>query len=721
MKCHRSLATALLLSALPLGAFAQSAEAADASIPFVYSVENTGAQYPAPLFPDFDWLPIVRPLTDPFRFADGSRDTSLANWERRRNEIKASIEKYEIGQKPSSLDLTVAATYTPPPAGGNAGRLIVVVTRNSNGKTLTLNSKVYVPQGWGEGPFPGLIPMTAGTGTSTSGPNYGSLAAVLTSRPVATVDFVHDQVTTYGGNANKSPNPFYVMYPELNPPGGAAASNSGQYAAWAWGVSRIIDGIQIASKQAVNPMPVDPQFLAVTGCSYAGKMALFAGAFDERVALTIPLESGGGGAPAWRVSQEIEGDRVVEALTHTDKQWFASQLFQFSRDNVYKLPYDHHELMAMVAPRALIETGNTSFNWLSNKANYVSARATQQIYETLGIGERFGFVVDGGHNHCAVPASQVPVLANFVDKFLLGITSADTNVHTHPFGDSFDYQRWTAWWGSQNPVFPNDWNPGNGTIVASMIRPLNVALGATVTAGYSVAMLFEHPPSTVSLAGGRVQLDIVATDGRSRTLTVSLPNQAYAIPAGDSSWFPSPSEKSSLTLQGSAIADFGGAATRAFFSAVGVNDGGAGNPAGPGLVSDTRGPVDVRFHTDADSQGAGGSWSEKMTVTVTPLLVTQDGFTLNRRTNSITQQVTLTNVTSAIVTGPIYLALAGLSTNTSLLNASGKGSSSGLPYLLVSNTGLAPGDSLRASLQFAVPATGAISYTPQTMQNGTAP
>jgi hypothetical protein len=32
------------------------------------------------------------------------------------------------------------------------------------------------------------------------------------------------------------------------------------------------------------------------GCSYADKMALFAGAFDERIALTIAQESGGGGA-----------------------------------------------------------------------------------------------------------------------------------------------------------------------------------------------------------------------------------------------------------------------------------------------------------------------------------------------------------------------------------------------------------------------------------------
>lgn len=39
---------------------------------------------------------------------------------------------------------------------------------------------------------------------------------------------------------------------------------------------------------------VATEFPAVTGCSYTGKMAPWAGAFDGRIALTIPEESGGG-------------------------------------------------------------------------------------------------------------------------------------------------------------------------------------------------------------------------------------------------------------------------------------------------------------------------------------------------------------------------------------------------------------------------------------------
>ncbi|UOQ70431.1 hypothetical protein [Hymenobacter cellulosilyticus] len=73
-----------------------------AQIPLVYSAENTGATCTAPPLPTFSQLPIVQPLTDPFMWSDGrGRSTSFSDWECRRNEIKAEVERYEIGTKPT--------------------------------------------------------------------------------------------------------------------------------------------------------------------------------------------------------------------------------------------------------------------------------------------------------------------------------------------------------------------------------------------------------------------------------------------------------------------------------------------------------------------------------------------------------------------------------------------------------------------------------------------
>lgn len=608
---------AALLAVLLSGASAPQAQECDSSsapnegchhyeLPLVYSAENTGARYPVPAFPPFARLPIIRPLPDPFTSFDGGhRDVSTASWERRRNEIKAAIEQYEIGPKPDCSDCTISASYTPPAPGSNTGALTVVVTRN--GKSLTLNERVYIPQGAGNGPFPAVIAMSLAFPPFFVPPipNYGSLpASVFAGLPVATIDFFHNDVTEYSffGVTDHTQDPFYQLYPELCAGTCSGPSNSGQYAAWAWGVSRLIDGIEIASHQAVNPLPIDLKHLAVTGCSYAGKMALFAGAFDERIALTIAQENGGGGAPAWRVSHEIEAQGSVEDIDDTDYNWFAGQMHQFAGDNVYKLPVDHHELMAMVAPRALLETGNTDFYWLSNRSNYISARATQEIYATLGIQDHYGFYIDGGHQHCATLPAEAPAIAAFVDRFLLGeAVSSDVEVNPYP---TLDYQRWTWWWRSgpgSEPIFPNDWNTG-GTVVMSLNRfglwSLPVSAGESVQAGYQLGLGGAHPAATLGVTGAYVETDVKCFDGTSYTLSIPMPEgQTYTVPANSPLFVPGPN-----VYQASAAAPAcGGGASRgiitgAYFSSLGLANGVGNPPAGNGFTStDATDPLRVTF------------------------------------------------------------------------------------------------------------------------------
>ena len=663
----------LVLAAATPGAFAQDKFAqdrdrtfGDSFLPLVYPVENTGAHFRAPQFPSFAQLPIIRPLPDPFQFSGGWRDPSFQSWEQRRNEIKAAVEKYELGPKPDCSDCTITATYTPPVAGSTNGSLTVLVTRN--GKSLTLTSGIYIPQGMGSGPFPAMIPMEIGSinffGTDISfppptPPDYGSLPpSVFQGLPIATVGYVATQVAEYAFSAptDHTKDPFYLLYPELCAGVCTGTSNSGIYAAWAWGVSRLIDGMEIATHQSVNPLPIDMKHLAVTGCSYAGKMALISGAFDERIALTIAQESGGGGATSWRVSHDIEAQGTVEDVDDTNYDWWAGQMMQFAGPNVYKMPVDQHELMAMVAPRALLSTGNTEFYFLSNGSNYVASRATQRIFDTLGIGDRYGFYLDGNHGHCAtLPAENAPITA-FVDKFMLGQASVNTDVHVYPnpadttdygypivvaggnYAYSFptmNYRRWTDWWGTNIPVFPDDWNTG-GTVVASLghvgvgpfgLFPLGVNSGDTVAGGYELTLGGNHPAATVSLvSGANITTDITCRDGSSYTLTIPLPAQSYSIAAGDNSAQPSPNPSSSLVFQGTATATppagtcVAGIATNAYFTATGLSENGDGNPGGPGfLTTDVTDPLSTRFHILDDKSGLGSFYSPPITINFNPL------------------------------------------------------------------------------------------------------
>ncbi|MBN2200486.1 T9SS type A sorting domain-containing protein [bacterium] len=408
----RIVLTALLLSALMLVPLSAQ------DIPFVYDVENTGAAFPPPpLYSSLNDMPVVEPLTDPFEWSDGSgRSTDFADWSRRRAEILAEMQYYETGPKPSRPD-TLTASFV-------NDTLTVNVTENGN--TLTLKSKITLPEG--PGPFAAVIGM--------GGPSGSLPADMFTSRGIAMIPFNFGQVMSH--TQIRGNEPINRLYPDQ--------ITMGAYTAWPWGVSRLIDGLELVQAE----LPIDLKRLAVTGCSFAGKMALFAGAYDERIALTIAQESGGGGAAAWRVSETQTG---VENLGATSNAWFVNTMFRFAGKNVVKLPHDHHELMALVAPRALFVLGNPDYIWLADTSGYVSCRAAQKVWENFGISDRFGFSVQAGHPHCGILPGQRTEIEAFVDKFLAGDTTADTGIHTNPW-PSLDYSYWTEWWGTGNPAFP---------------------------------------------------------------------------------------------------------------------------------------------------------------------------------------------------------------------------------------------------------------------------
>jgi hypothetical protein len=128
-------------------------------------------------------------------------------------------------------------------------------------------------------------------------------------------------------------------------------------------------------------LSIDLSRLAVTGCSYTGKMALYAGAFDERIALPIPEESGGGGEAAWRVSATKTGTEDLEHAQGTS--WYSSKRMQFKSADAPQPPFDQDELAALVAPRALRTIGNPDIDYLSTEAGYVSMRAASEVSSLL--------------------------------------------------------------------------------------------------------------------------------------------------------------------------------------------------------------------------------------------------------------------------------------------------------------------------------------------------
>ena len=388
--------------------------------PLVYNAENTGAALSKIEYVNPENLPQCAGLPDPFAWSDGSgRSTKFADWERRRNEIKSEIEFYEIGAKPDKPEeVTASLTDT-----------VLTVVVKHNGQTLTLTSRLRIPK-TGNGPFPVSIGMGRFSGT-------GALRRDLFDGCIQ-VPFDHDQVIRSSHQAVRDDSAnYYKLYPD--------ARANGNYSAWAWGVSRIIDGLEQVAKE-IN---ADLSHICVTGCSYAGKMAMYSSALDERVALAIVQESGGGGINSWRVSDDFTArtDTNVERICNTNYTWFSPALKDNFEGRADRLPFDHHEILAMCAPRAVLVLGNGDYEWLCDHSGYVSCRAAEVVYQTFGIADRFGYVFDGKHPHCRASDLQSDAVKAFVAKFMFGDQTVNTLIReTTPTLNNVDYKKWIQAW-----------------------------------------------------------------------------------------------------------------------------------------------------------------------------------------------------------------------------------------------------------------------------------
>ena len=377
-------------------AFAVSPLFAQKDIPLVYDQEFTGSELPEPAYVTVDEATEVTALPNPFQFSNSKKQVKkFKDWEKRRAEIIRELYHYEVGLKPEVAKENIEASIE---------NNTLTVKVNVNGETLTLTARISYPEG--DGPFPLMI-----------GASMISLPQnLLRERNIATMNFNMNQVMAH--QQRRGQEPINKLYPEL--------VENGAYAMWPWGISRLIDGLEIVGEAS----KIDMKHIGVTGCSYAGKMALWSGAFDERIALTIAQEPGGGGAAAWRVSELVDpfrGTQGVEKLGRTDNHWFKESMWDWKNENVTKLPYDHHELCALVCPRALLVLGNTDFTWLSDEAGYVSSVAAREVWKKFGIEDRMGYSIEGNHGHCQLPQSQYPEVEAFLDKFLLG-KDVDTDV-----------------------------------------------------------------------------------------------------------------------------------------------------------------------------------------------------------------------------------------------------------------------------------------------------
>jgi (4-O-methyl)-D-glucuronate---lignin esterase len=402
--------------------------------------ENGGAACAAPALPPLEQLPPQPSLPDPFLSSTGQRIATRAEWACRRAEIAAQVQEYELGPKPPKPSVVTGAlsgdqlTITAGEPGHTVSFSVGIARPAASAATTTPNA-----------PVPALIVIGG----------RSSLSPVFAGRGVAVISFDNNAMGAQGNKQEgdvytntRGQGTFYELYGKDHP--------ASSMMAWAWGVSRVIDALA-----ATPEAGIDVKHLAVSGCSRNGKGALVVGAFDERIALTVPQESGAGGTASWRISQaqmdnyratvapNPPGGKGVQTLLQAsgEQPWFRASFAQFgkSTSDVNRLPFDQHMVLGLVAPRALFVLDNTDMQWLGDDSSFTNAVAAAEIWNGLGAQGSMGASQAGGHPHCTdVPQPQLDELGAFIDKFLLGVTDTDTMV-LHSDRIKPDRARWVTW------------------------------------------------------------------------------------------------------------------------------------------------------------------------------------------------------------------------------------------------------------------------------------
>ena len=353
--------------------------------------------------PDFDQMPSVPFLPEPLVLNKNGNEIPVKTkeqWQEKREWIKKEFQHWISGTIPPAPQNLKAEILSDKTENGARLQVIELTFGPQNKAHMTL--ELMIPEG--KGPFP--VYMTQW--------NYRSWAQIAARRGyIGCVFQACDEVD--------DTQDYMTLYPGYD---------FTRLMRRAWGASRVVDYLFTRSE-------VNKSQIAITGHSRNGKQAIWAAAFDERFAASIPCSCGTGSITPWRYSDPQYCDETLDAICTNFADWFHPRLrFFFGRED--KLPIENNLLISLIAPRYLLVQYSVMEQEHNPWANEQCFNSVKKVYDFLGAGDNADVFTRFGEH--ALSARDVEKIIDFLDlKFKRGNIPWENK-----FYFPYTYEKWTA-------------------------------------------------------------------------------------------------------------------------------------------------------------------------------------------------------------------------------------------------------------------------------------
>lgn len=339
----------------------------------------------------------VYSLPDVLQTINGDKVTTVGEWEKiRRPEILGMFTTYMYGKTPGRpADLHwVVRSVDNKALDGRATRKQVAIYFTKEEKDPCLNLQIYTPNN-----VNGKVPLFLGLSFLPNYSVYDDPGVELPAPPVnaesksrfpvkrgfmssawqldlllergyGLATFCYSDIDPdFDDGFQNGVHPLFYRKGQTYP----MPDEWGSVAAWAWGASRAMDYL-------VTDKNIDAKKIAILGHSRLGKTATWAGASDQRFAMVFSCNSGCCGVAL----SKREFGETIEAMNVRFPHHFDGNYKQFNAREKY-MPFDQHELVALVAPRPIYIASAGDDNWADQKGEFLGGKGAEPVYALYGL------------------------------------------------------------------------------------------------------------------------------------------------------------------------------------------------------------------------------------------------------------------------------------------------------------------------------------------------